>query len=391
MRYVTAGESHGPELTAIIEGIPAGLTLSVKQVNADLARRQQGYGRGNRMKIEQDKVIVTSGVRHQMTLGSPITLQIKNHDYIHWQKIMAADEPATAANRVRQVVKPRPGHADLVGGQKYQHQDLRNVLERSSARETAARVAVGSVCKQLLNEIGVDILGFVQQLGGVESDETQLQALASLTELRQLTENSDVRTYDSAAAQKMRQLIQQTRQAGDTLGGVVEVIATHVPVGLGSYVSATTKLDAKLAQAIISINAFKGVEFGDGFALTQHPGSQVMDEIYYAKQRGFYRGSDHLGGFEGGMTTGAPLIIKGTMKPIPTLYQPLDSVNIKTKQKEKASVQRADTTAVPAAAVVAEAMVAITLAQAVLAQFNGDSLIRLKKQVAAYRKEIAAY
>lgn len=391
MRYVTAGESHGPVLTAIIEGLPAGLTVSVKQINTDLARRQQGYGRGNRMKIERDQVTLLSGVRHQVTLGSPLTLQIKNRDYAHWQKIMAADEPATVANRVRQVVKPRPGHADLVGGQKYQHYDLRNVLERSSARETAARVAIGSICKQLLNQIGVDVLGFVQQLGGIEADETQLQALSNLTELRQLTENSDVRTYDSVAAQKMRQLIQQTRQAGDTLGGVVEVIATHVPVGLGSYVSATTKLDAKLAQAIISINAFKGVEFGDGFALTQHPGSQVMDEIYYAKQRGFYRGSDHLGGFEGGMTTGAPLIIKGAMKPIPTLYQPLNSVNIKTKQNEKASVQRSDTTAVPAAAVVAEAMVAITLAQAVLNQFDDASLARLKKQVAAYRKEIAGY
>ncbi|WP_125982225.1 chorismate synthase [Loigolactobacillus iwatensis] len=391
MHYTTAGESHGPQLTAIIEGIPAGLMVSVEQINADLKRRQQGYGRGNRMKIESDQVQITAGIRHQKTLGSPITLQVTNRDYAHWDEIMSPTAEATAANSVRQVTKPRPGHADLVGGEKYQHEDLRNVLERSSARETTMRVAVGSLCKQLLQAIGVEVLGFVQQLGTVKADLTQLPQIGNLKELAAVTNASDVRTYDAAAATEMHSLIDQTKKAGDTLGGVVEVLATGLPVGLGSYVSANTKLDAKLAQAIISINAFKGVEFGDGFSLADHPGSQDMDEIFYSETKGFYRGSDHLGGFEGGMTNGMPLVIKGVMKPIPTLYKPLRSVDIHTKEAYVANVERSDTTAVPAAAVVAEAMVAITLAQAVLAKFDADALPRLQTQVKAYHDELAQY
>lgn len=391
MRYVTAGESHGPELTAIIEGVPAGLTISIDKINDDLKRRQQGYGRGNRMKIESDQVKILSGVRHQITLGSPITLNVTNKDHAHWSDIMDPMAPATPANSVRQVERPRPGHADLVGGMKYRHTDLRNVLERSSARETTMRVAVGSLCKQILEEIGVQILGFVREIGGVVADSSQLEQFHDLTELKQATDASETRTFDPQADEKMRALIDETKRAGDTLGGVVEVIATGMPAGLGSYVGADTKLDAKLGGSIVGINAFKGVEFGDGFAFAKHPGSEGMDEIFWEQQRGFYRKTNHLGGFEGGMTNGMPVIIKAVMKPIPTLYKPLMSVDIKTKKGYKANVERSDTTAVTAAAVVAEAMVAITLATALLDKFDTDSIDRLKEQVQSYKTELKNY
>lgn len=391
MRYVTAGESHGPELTAIIEGVPAGLTLSVTEINADLKRRQQGYGRGNRMKIETDQVKILSGVRHQITMGSPITLNVTNRDHAHWNEIMDPMVEATPANSVRQVVRPRPGHADLVGGMKYRHTDLRNVLERSSARETTMRVAVGSLCKQILAQLGVEVLGFVREIGGIEADASKLEQFTGLKELKTVTDNSETRTFDDQADQKMRDLIDETKRAGDTLGGVVEVIATGMPAGLGSYVSADTKLDAKLAAAVVGINAFKGVEFGDGFTFAHRPGSAGMDEIFWAQQRGFFRNTNHLGGFEGGMTNGMPVIIKAVMKPIPTLYKPLMSVDIKTKEAYKANVERSDTTAVTAAAVVAEAMVAITLTKAILDKFDTDSMARLKEQVTNYRKELTQY
>lgn len=391
MRYVTAGESHGPELTAIIEGVPAGLTISVDQINADLKRRQQGYGRGNRMKIESDQVNILSGVRHQVTLGSPITLNVTNRDHAHWNEIMDPMVEATPANSVRRVERPRPGHADLVGGMKYRHHDLRNVLERSSARETTMRVAVGSLCKQLLSQIGVQVLGFVREIGGVSADARKLEQFADLTQLKQATDARETRTFDPAADEKMKTLIDETKRAGDTLGGIVEVIATGMPAGLGSYVGANTKLDAKLASAIVGINAFKGVEFGDGFAFAEHPGSEGMDEIFWEQQRGFYRQTNHLGGFEGGMTNGMPVIIKAVMKPIPTLYKPLMSVDIETKEAYKANVERSDTTAVTAAAVVAEAMVAITLATALLDKFDADSIDRLKEQVQAYQEELKQY
>lgn len=391
MRYTTAGESHGPQLTAVIEGIPAGLTIDPEKINADLKRRQQGYGRGNRMKIESDQVQITAGVRHQKSMGGPIVLQVTNRDHGHWGDIMSPTATETPENTVRQVTKPRPGHADLVGGEKYQHTDLRNVLERSSARETTMRVAVGSLCKQLLAQVGVQVLGFVQMLGGIAADPAKLPEIGDLTALSRITNASDVRTYDEDAAAKIRTLIDETKKKGDTLGGVVQVVATGLPVGLGSYVSADRKLDAKLARAIVSINAFKGVEFGDGFGLAKHPGSEDMDEIFYDKDKGFYRGSNHLGGFEGGMTNGMPVIVKGVMKPIPTLYKPLRSVDVNTKEPFVANVERSDTTAVPAASVVAEAMVAITLAQAILDKFDADALPRLQAQLKAYNEELAQY
>jgi chorismate synthase len=298
---------------------------------------------------------------------------------------------ATEANSVRQVTRPRPGHADLVGGMKYQHKDLRNVLERSSARETTMRVAVGSLCKQVLASIGVEVLGFVREIGGISADTSKLDQYKDLASLKKVTDESPTRTFDEEADQKMRDLIDETKRAGDTLGGVVEVIATGMPAGVGSYVSADTKLDAKLARAIVGINAFKGVEFGDGFEFAHHPGSHGMDEIFYDQDQGFYRQTDHLGGFEGGMTNGMPVVIKAVMKPIPTLYKPLMSVDVKTKEAYKANVERSDTTAVTAAAVVAEAMVAITLTEALLDKFDSDSIERFKTQVAQYLQELKEY
>lgn len=391
MRYITAGESHGPQLTAVIEGLPANLTIDVDQINHDMWRRKQGYGRGARQKIETDEIQIVSGVRHQKTLGSPVTIQLPNKDYAHWQGIMSPTQAATAENSIRQVTKPRPGHADLVGGMKYQHDDLRNVLERSSARETAMRVAVGSVAKQFLKTLGIDVLGFVRQLGAVKADDRQLANFKDLEALRQVTEKSEIRTFDSEAEALIKTNIDKAKKAGDTLGGVVEVIVTGMPAGIGSYVSADQKLDGRLAQNIIAINAFKGVEFGDGFDLANHPGSADMDEIFYKPEQGFYRATNHLGGFEGGMTNGMPVIVKAVMKPIPTLYRPLRSVDIHTKAAYKANVERSDTTAVPAAATVAEAMTAITMAQAILDMFDANAMDRLKAQLDAYKTELKNY
>ncbi len=392
MRYTTAGESHGPEEIAIIEGIPAGLHITEEDINVQLARRQYAYGRGGRQLIETDTVTFLSGVRHEVTLGSPITLNVHNDDHNHWAAIMAPNTPATHENSARKVMRPRPGHADLVGGMKYRHQaDLRNVLERSSARETVMRVAVGAVAKKLLAEIGVDVHGFVLNVGPAKGDASQIAQYKSLAELRAVTESFPTRALDAETDAKIREVIDQTKLNRDTVGGTVEVIAVGVPVGLGSYVSADEKLDAKIARAIVGINAFKGVEFGGGFENKDKFGSEIIDEIFWDAARGFYRGSDNMGGFEGGMTTGEAVIVKGVVKPIPTLYQPMQSVDIDTHENHRASTERSDTTAVTAAAVIAEAMVAIELAKAVLDKFDADSLDRMKEQDAAYRDEILRF
>lgn len=389
MRYMTAGESHGPEEVAIIEGIPAGLTITAADINEQLARRQHGYGRGQRQVIETDTVTIMSGVRHQVTLGSPIALNVHNDDHNHWSKIMDPNSPATVENSMRKVMRPRPGHADLVGGMKYRHQaDLRNVLERSSARETVMRVAVGAVAKKLLAALDIDVHGFVTNIGPASSDLTQLTKYKTLAELRAVTESYPTRTLTATDDEAMREVIDQTKRQRDTVGGTVQVMVTGVPAGLGSYVSADEKLDAKIARAIVGINAFKGVEFGGGFANATKYGSELMDEIYWSAERGFYRGANHLGGFEGGMTTGEMIVVRGVVKPIPTLYQPMQSVDIDTHENHRASTERSDTTAVTAAAVIAEAMVAIELAKAILDKFDTDSLSRLQEQVAAYREEI---
>ncbi|MGR8808866.1 chorismate synthase [Leuconostoc citreum] len=392
MRYTTAGESHGPEEIAVIEGIPAGLHITQEDVNAQLARRQKGYGRGERQKIETDTVTFLTGIRHQKTLGSPITLNVHNDDHNNWSKIMAPNEPQTSENSLRKVLRPRPGHADLVGGIKYRHHDdLRNVLERSSARETTMRVAVGAVAKKLLAEIGVDVHGFVVNVGPAKSDLSTLTQYQDLEALRQVTESFETRALDAAADKAIRDVIDSTKRDANTVGGQVQVMATGVPVGLGSYISADDKLDAKIARGIVGINAFKGVQFGGGFDNAEKYGDQVMDEIFWRPEKGFYRGSDNLGGFEGGMTTGEAIVVRGVVKPIPTLYRPMQSVDIDTHQDHRASIERSDTTAVTAAAVIAEAMVAIELAKAVLDKFDADNIDRMKEQVAAYRQEVKAF
>ena len=383
MRYLTAGESHGPELTTIIEGVPAGLTLSVEAINQELARRQGGYGRGGRMKIEKDQVRITSGVRHGKTLGSPITMIVENRDWKNWQKVMSVEPVEEKAEKLRRVANPRPGHADLVGGMKYHHSDLRNVLERSSARETTMRVAVGALAKQILAAVDIEIASHVAILGGIEATVPEKM---SVPEIQSKTAASEVNMVDETVEEAVKELIDQTKKAGDTIGGVVEVRTDNVPAGLGSYVQWDRKLDGKIAQIMLSINAFKGVEFGIGFEAAHQPGSKVMDEIVW--NNGYSRTSNHLGGFEGGMTNGEQIIVRGVMKPIPTLYKPLMSVDIDTKEPYKASVERSDSTAVPAASVVAEHVVATVLAEEILEKFSSDTIDELQQAVAEYREAI---
>ncbi|WP_461243144.1 chorismate synthase [Secundilactobacillus muriivasis] len=388
MNYLTAGESHGPQLTGIIEGLPAGLKLDIDAINAQLAARQGGYGRGSRQKIEHDEVTIVGGVRHKITMGSPIALVVNNRDHAHWGKIMDPTAEEDAENTLRQVNRPRPGHADLVGGMKYGHRDLRNVLERSSARETAIRVAIGAVCKQFLEQLGIQLVGYVQQIGAVSADD---QAPLDVAKIQETITSNDLRIVDATKVNEIHDLIDKTKKDGDTLGGIIRVVATNVPAGLGSYISWDTKLDAKLAGAVMGMNAMKGVEIGDGFKAATSFGSQVMDEIDWHDGEGFTRGSDHLGGFEGGMTNGMPIIVKAAMKPIPTLYKPLQSVDVNTKEVKKASVERSDTTAIVPASIVIESIVAIELAKAITDTFDASNMDRLKAQLAAYKDELTNY
>ena len=388
MRYITAGESHGPELTAIIEGLPAGLPLTAADINHELARRQTGYGRGGRMLIEKDQVRITSGIRHGKTLGSPVTLVVENKDWKNWTKVMAIEEVPEKDRKLRRVARPRPGHADLVGGMKYRHQDLRNVLERSSARETTMRVAIGEKKKKILKELEIEVAGHVTMLGGIKA---AIPDGLTVQEIAERSEASEVRVLDPSVEEEIKQLIDQTKRNGDTIGGVVEVLIGGVPAGLGSYVQWDKKLDAKIAQAVVSINAFKGVEFGVGFEAGVLPGSQVMDEILWDQQKGYTRRSNNLGGFEGGMTNGEPIVVRGVMKPIPTLYKPLQSVDIDSKEPYKASVERSDSTAVPAASVVCENVVATVVANEILEKFPSDSFEELQTAVQEYRDYLLHY
>ncbi|WP_066061160.1 chorismate synthase [Neobacillus soli] len=371
MRYLTAGESHGPQLTTILEGLPAGMPLLSEDINGELSRRQKGYGRGRRMQIEKDTAEIVSGVRHGQTLGSPIALVVKNNDWKHWTNIMGIEalEEGQEDEIKRKVTRARPGHADLNGAIKYGHRDMRNVLERSSARETTVRVAAGAVAKKLLALVGVELVSHVVEIGGIKAN---VDSSLSVEDLKERTENSPVRTADPNVEQEMMTAIDEAKKNGDSIGGVVEVIATGMPAGVGSYVHYDRKLDGKLAAAIMSINAFKGVEIGIGFEAARKPGSEVHDEIAWDKEAGYYRKTNRLGGFEGGMSTGMPIVIRGVMKPIPTLYKPLMSVDIETKEPFAASVERSDSCAVPAAAVVAENVVAWELANALIEQFYSD-------------------
>ncbi|MDA1475320.1 chorismate synthase [Bacillus changyiensis] len=385
MRYLTAGESHGPQLTAIIEGVPAGLQITKEDINHELLRRQKGYGRGRRMQIEKDQVEITSGVRHGRSLGSPIALVVENKDWAHWTKIMGSEPISEEEEQEmkRQISRPRPGHADLNGAIKYGHRDMRNVLERSSARETTVRVAAGAVAKKILSELGIQVAGHVLEIGGIKAEHTNY---TSIEDLKKVTEDSPVRCVDSKAGKEMMAAIDKAKENGDSIGGVVEVIVEGVPVGLGSYVHYDRKLDSKLAAAILSINAFKGVEFGIGFEAARKNGSEVHDEIIWDDEKGYTRSTNRLGGLEGGMTTGMPIVVRGVMKPIPTLYKPLKSVDIETKEPFNASIERSDSCAVPAASVVAEAVVAWEIASAIVDQFGVDQMERIAENVEKMRE-----
>ncbi|WP_323702328.1 chorismate synthase [Mammaliicoccus sp. Dog046] len=382
MRYLTSGESHGPQLTVIIEGVPANLKIDVNEINEEMFKRQGGYGRGRRMQIEKDAVEIVSGVRHGYTLGSPITLIVKNDDFKHWRKIMGAD-PLTEEeldNMKRVITKPRPGHADLVGGMKYNHRDLRNVLERSSARETAARVAVGAVSKILLKELNIDIYSRVIEIGGVKDDFEY-----TLDEVKENIDHNDVRCINDDVAQKMRDRIDEAKKDGDSIGGIVEVVVENMPAGIGSYVHYDRKLDGRLSQAVVSINAFKGVSFGEGFKAAEKPGSEIQDEIAYDNELGYHRLSNHLGGLEGGMSNGMPIVINGVMKPIPTLYKPLNSVDIDSKESFKATIERSDSCAVPAASVVCEHVIAFEIAKALTEEYQSNHIDQLQEAIQNHR------
>lgn len=383
MRYLTSGESHGPQLTVIVEGVPANLEIKVEDINKEMFKRQGGYGRGRRMQIEKDTVEIVSGVRNGYTLGSPITMVVTNDDFTHWRKIMGAapisDEERE--NMKRTITKPRPGHADLVGGMKYNHRDLRNVLERSSARETAARVAVGALCKVLLEQLDIEIYSRVVEIGGIKDKD-----FYDSETFKANLDRNDVRVIDDGIAQAMRDKIDEAKNDGDSIGGVVQVVVENMPVGVGSYVHYDRKLDGRIAQGVVSINAFKGVSFGEGFKAAEKPGSEIQDEILYNTELGYYRGSNHLGGLEGGMSNGMPIIVNGVMKPIPTLYKPLNSVDINTKEGFKATIERSDSCAVPAASIVCEHVVAFEVAKALLEEFQSNHIEQLKQQIIERRQ-----
>jgi chorismate synthase len=384
VRYLTAGESHGPSLTTIIDGLPSGLAVSAESVNQELKRRQAGYGRGGRMKIESDTVEITSGIRFGKTLGSPITLIIRNRDWVNWQDKMAI-EPLPDDKQITSITQPRPGHTDLAGAIKFGHTDIRNILERSSARETAARVAVGAIAKALLTEFNIHIASQVISIG-----ETKCNMDISkwpINKIAQTTESSPFRSVSEEVDQRMRHDIDRAKENGDTLGGIFEILVDGLPVGLGSYTQWDTRLDGKLAQAMMSIPAIKGVEFGAGFQVAYLPGSKVHDAIFYEQDK-FVRQTNNAGGLEGGMTNGERLVVRAAMKPISTLLHPLPSVDIITKQATQATVERSDVCAVPAAAVVGEAMVAIELCQAMQEKFGGDSLEEMQRNYRLYLEYI---
>jgi chorismate synthase len=410
MRYLTAGESHGPALTAIVEGLPAGLPITVDYVNEQLQRRQGGYGRGSRMKIESDQVCFLAGVRGGITLGSPVALQIENKDWVNWQEVM--DPGPNASLEINVVTRPRPGHADLAGALKYGHKDIRNVLERASARETAVRVAVGTVARRLLEELGIEIIGHVVRIGSVAAESPpdlveasgellpdnskvnypsggitegigMRQGLNSyieivLSRLKRTLRQSPVFCLDFVAGETMMQEIDRARESGNSLGGVFEVRVYGLPPGLGSYVHWDRRLDGRLARSLMSIPAVKGVEIGLGFAGAGLFGSETHDEIFYTPEFGFYRWTNRAGGLEGGITNGEPLILRAAMKPIPTLSQPLSSVDLITREPVKAAVERSDTCAVPAASVIGEAAVAWELAVACLEKYGRDTLSEMR-------------
>jgi chorismate synthase len=381
LRFVTAGESHGPGLTAIVEGLPAGLELRPEDIDRDLARRQLGHGRGGRMKIEKDRAKVSAGVRHGRTLGSPVAMWIENRDYQNWEERM---NPWPVEAEVDEVHLPRPGHADLAGIQKYGHTDVRNVLERASARETAARVAAGALAKAYLRELGVEVRSHVTRIGTVTAPAREDLSAADFEGV----DESPVRSLDESASEAMVAEIDAARKANESLGGEFEVIAFGLVPGIGSHVSWEERLDGRLAQAIMSIQALKGVGIGDGFALAERVGSEAHDEIFWSDERGYNRETNRAGGIEGGMTTGDPVVVVGAMKPLPTLTKPLRSVDTETKEPAQALRERTDSCTVPAAGVVGEAMVALVLAAAYREKLGGDHIDDAKAALRAYEQRI---
>ena len=397
LRYLTAGESHGPCLTMIIDGVPAGFSIQIEKINHDLWRRQQGYGRGGRMLIEKDEAQVRSGIRWGETIGAPVALGIENRDWKNWTKKMSA-LPEDRDDKIA-VTKPRPGHADLNGALKYDRSDIRDILERASARETVARTAVGSFAKQLLAPFEIRIMGYIRSIGNVAANLSRL----SFTEIYARSEESPVRTADPDAEEKMIALIEECKREGNTLGGIFEIVVLGLPPGLGSHTQWDRKLDGRLARALMSIQAMKGVEIGLGFEMARRRGSQVHDEIFFDPSKdvsegtprvvptGFYRGSNNSGGTEGGMSNGAPLVARVAMKPISTLMSPLQSVDLRSKQPADASVERSDVCAAPAAAVVGESVVAFEIARAFLEKFGGDSLREVRRNYENYLEQIKNY
>ena len=384
-RFVTAGESHGKELIVILEGVPAGLKLKASDINGDLARRQHGFGRGARMKIEKDTVEFISGVRLGETIGSPICLAIKNYDWKNWERIMSAEEIDLGENTIQS--RPRPGHADLAAAIKYDRKDLRDILERASARETAARVACGAVCRKFLSEFGIKIYSYTKEIAGVRAETSGLGE----DDIISISEKSPVRTPDQKAEKIMMDAISQAEEKGDTVGGVFTVTATGLFPGLGSHAQWDQRLESKLAMSLMSIQAVKGVQFGLGFGFSSMNGSLVHDEILYSKKTGFFRKTNNAGGIEGGISNGEDIVISCVVKPIPSLKKPLSSVNIKTKSKEAAEAVRSDVCVVPAAGVIGEAAVSFELSSAMKEKFGGDSMKEILNNFKSYKKQIKEF
>jgi chorismate synthase len=386
LRFETAGESHGECLVATLTGLPAGVPVSLEAIDRELWRRQQGYGRGGRMKIETDRAHIVSGVRHSKTIGSPIAVLIENKDWKNWTEALPVEDTEGAEDKKKPVTRPRPGHADLAGAIKYNFQDARYILERASARETTARVAVGALAKAFLGELGISVLSHVIQVG-----EAKLDRSASWDELVELSRRDEVllNCVDAEAEQRMKAVVDHAYRTGDTVGGVFEVVAHGVPPGLGSHITWDTRLDGKLAQAIVSMQAVKGVEVGFAAEGSQAYGSQVQDTIHYEKsERRFFRGANRAGGLEGGMTNGQDILVRGFLKPISTLRRPLESVDLTTREPALAAYERSDVAVAPAAGVIGEAMVALVLAGAALEKFGGDSLPETKRNYHAYLEQV---
>ena len=385
LRYLNAGESHGRGLMAVVEGVPSGLPVTAEEINADLIRRQGGYGRGGRMRIEKDRIEFICGVRKGKTLGNPLGLLIWNKDWENWKDIMASEPGPPSTERV--VTRPRPGHADLVGAIKYGHRDIRNVLEKASARETAIRVAIGGVAKSLLAQFDMRVISYTVDIGGIAAPSPNDPLMAY-----ELAEQSEVRCHDPETAKKMIEQIRAAKHKGDSLGGIFEIVVTNVPIGLGTYAQWDRRLGARLAFAAMSIQAMKGVEFGMGFESARRFGSEVHDDIYFDQATGqFIRKSNNAGGLEGGITNGQPIVLRVAMKPIATLYTPKDSVDIETKEPFEATVERSDICTVPAAGVVGESVIAYEMANALIEKFGGDTLDEMKRNFEAYQEYVRSF